>query len=551
MDWLLPCANLGGLAESIRGLDQAWPAANPMLLLAAIALPLLAGTLLLLTGESSPRRTRLVAALGYILPAALATWLWLSYLAADASGAYLFQNDWPTGLQAFGISLKTGLNGLSAPLLLLAGWVGLAAGLYSLSQDIPRAGAFHGLVLILLAGLMGIFATTDILFLYLFHEVALIPTFLTIGIWGGRGRRMAAMEMTLYLTLGAMLSLAGLIALYAESGAASFDLLQLGRHLALLPLSECWQRTVAGLLLVGLGTLVSLWPLHSWAPRGYAAAPAATAMLHAGVLKKFGLYTLLQIAWPMFPQGLAHWAAPLAWLALGNVVVIGLVTLAQRDLKLMLGYGSVMHMGYAFLGLATLSATGLGGTAFFLFAHGVSVALLFLLADALEKRTGTLEFADLGGLAAHTPTLAACFVAAMLASLGLPGLANFWGELAIFVALFDRSPWFAAAATSGLILSAIYGLRACSRIFFGEPGPALRERSSPPADLSEAEKAPVILLLALLLLVGFMPRTISGSIDDAIARMRPPSIPASACSPACADPAGPGPTAPAPEPTTP
>ena len=375
------------------------------------------------------------------------------------------------------------------------------------------------LLLTMQGGLLGVFASVDIFFFYFFHELALIPTFIMVGLWGGRDRNYAAMKMTIYLTAGALLSLLGLIAIYVKSGAQSFDLIELKAVLAHQSLAPTVQKYIFGLLLFGFGTLVSLWPLHTWAPLGYGAAPSSAAMLHAGVLKKFGLYGLIQIALPLLPVGAQTWAWPLALLAgIGNVLVIGLITLAQRDLKQMLGYSSVMHMGYCFLGIACLSTIGSGGVVLLMVAHGLSVALLFMLATSVHHRTHTFDLTEMGGLAQKTPVLAACFVAGTMASIGLPAFANFWGELAIFVALWKFSPGLTAVAVAGVVISAIYGLRAVARIFFGPPSEHLQQvmAQHPPADLGWGERLPALILLAALLGLGLYPQLLSRSIDQAL-----------------------------------
>jgi len=285
------------------------------------------------------------------------------------------------------------------------------------------------------------------------------------------------------------------------------------------PMASSAQKLIFPLLLFGFGILVSLWPFHSWAPLGYGSAPSATAMLHAGVLKKFGLYGLIQIALPLLPEGAAHWAWKLALLAaVGNVLVIGFVTLAQRDLKQMLGYSSVMHMGYCFLGIACLSTVGTGGVVLLMVAHGLSVALLFLLATSIHHRTHTFDLTEMGGLAQKTPVLAAFFVAATMASIGLPGFANFWGELTVFVALWKFSPLITAIAIAGVVISAIYGLRAAARVFFGPPTEALQRVTAahPPADLGWGERLPALLLLVALLFFGFYPKALSLPVDQAL-----------------------------------
>ena len=353
------------------------------------------------------------------------------------------------------------------PLFVMAGIVGFAAGLYAIQSQAERLKIYLMLLLIMQGGLMGVFASVDVFFFYFFHELALIPTFIMVGVWGGRDRSYAAMKMTIYLTAGAMISLVGLDRALREE-----RLQELRSHRAQgaisrrNPFAERCRITIFGLLMFGFGILVSLWPLHTWAPLGYGAAPSSNAMLHAGVLKKFGLYGLIQVGMPLLPAGAAHWAAPLAWLAvIGNVLIVGFITIAQRDLKQMIGYSSVMHMGYAFLGIAAGSALGIGGVVLMMVAHGLSVALLFLLATSVHHRTHTFAMDEMGGLAQKTPVLAALFVAATFASIGLPGFANFWGELTIFVALWKFSPLITALAVAGVVISAIYGLRSAARVF--------------------------------------------------------------------------------------
>ncbi len=491
---------------------------NAQLLQLAIATPLVAALIIAL---GLPKRfSTKLAAVAFVVPALIGLWLWKEFPAA-AGSRYVFQSNVNTGLEIFGISLKLGLNGVSLPMFLLAAIVGLAAGLYALRSGAERLKLYLMLLLVMHGGLLGVFASVNVFFFYFFHELALIPTFIMVGIWGGRDRNYAAMKMTIYLTIGAMLSLIGLIAIYVKSGAGSFDLVSLREALAADPLRVSLQKNIFGLLMFGFGILVSLWPFHTWAPLGYGAAPSSAAMLHAGVLKKFGLYGLIQIALPLLPAGAAWWAWKLALLAgIGNVLVIGFITMAQRDLKQMIGYSSVMHMGYCFLGIACLSTVGAGGVVLLMVAHGLSVALLFLLATSIHHRTHTFDLSEMGGLAQKTPVLAAFFVAATMASIGLPGFANFWGELTVFVSLWHYSPKLTAVAVAGVVISAIYGLRAAARVFFGPPSEHWQKVSAahPPADMGWGERIPAIILLAALLILGFYPRTVTDGIDHALSR---------------------------------
>jgi NADH-quinone oxidoreductase subunit M len=278
------------------------------------------------------------------------------------------------------------------------------------------------------------------------------------------------------------------------------------------------QKGIAALLIVGFGVLVSLFPFHSWAAPAYASAPAPTAMLHSGVLKKFGLYGLLRLAIPLLPIGMQDWLTPLLVLLLGNIIWVGFVTINQKRLDLMLGNSSVMHMGYIFLAIAALAAAGspavnaiaLPAAVLLMFAHGVSIAMQFSLADKIERSTGTLEMQDLGGLAKSAPKLAFLFGLVGMASIGLPGLANFAGESMVFLSAFRNyvpahglGPVQIACiiAIWGVVISAIYMLRAIRNIFHG---PTVRETEAA-ADLTCCDKLPAIILALALLAVGLYP----------------------------------------------
>lgn len=480
----------------------------------AFAIPLLCafGTLIF---RRDIETVKTLAWIGFLLPFVISVYAFLNFH-PDETGYAFLSNPVDTGLGQFGIHFQMGLNGISMPLYLLAGVVGLAAGIVAIHSNFKRLQLYLFLMLIMHSGLMGIFASIDIFYFYFFHELALIPTFIMIGIWGTHERQVAAIEMTIYLTLGALISLLGIIGLYVAAGdGASLNMIELKEHLAAHPIGKADQKTIYGLLLFGLGVLVSLFPTYTWAPRGYGAAPTSNAMLHAGVLKKFGMYGLIQVAAPLLPAGADAWSGGLITLALCNVVLIGFVVMAQTDLKQMVGYGSVMHMGYCFLGVATFSVTGIGGAVMLMVAHGMSVALLFLLSNYVQKRTIILDMPQLGGLASRTPVLAACFVAATMASIGLPGFGNFLGEFSIFNALWQHSGWVVALAATGILISAIYGLRAVSRVFFGEPSKRLAEHweKDAPKDLDTWERVPVFLLLAFMLLIGMKPLLVSDGIN--------------------------------------
>ena len=401
-------------------------------------------------------------------------------------------------------------DGMSAIMILLSVIVTLAA---VLTTKAPAGSErlHYGSSLLISAGALGAFASTDLFFFYAFHELALIPTFIMIGLFGRGDRREAAWKITIYLGVGSIVLLAGLLWLSSLTGT-----LDMNKMIAAAgTIDPSAQKGIAALLLIGFGTLVSLFPFHSWAAPAYASAPAPVAMLHAGVLKKFGLYGLLRLAIPLLPDGLQAWLTPLLILLLGNILWVGLVTISQKRLDGMLGNSSVMHMGYIFLAIAALIAMPSNPLAkpaavLLMFAHGISIALLFGLADRIERSTGSLDFTDLGGLAKSAPSLAFLFGIGAMASIGLPGLANFAGEVLVFLSTFQNYNGTAGLspvqitcilAIWGVVISAVYMLRAYRSVFHG---PSVKATESA-ADLTIVDRIPALLLILSLLAVGLYP----------------------------------------------
>src|SRR5437899_446194 len=375
------------------------------------------------------------------------------------------------------LSFTTGIDGLSLVMILLATIVTLAAVWFTGTIE-KYENAFYACLLFISGGAIGAFASIDLFFFYAFHELALIPTFLLIGIWGSGNRVAAAWKITIYLAIGSFILLLGLILLYQSFpvAARSFDIRALKAAAGLGQISADAQRHVYLLLLIGFGILISLFPFHTWAPEAYASAPAPAAMLHAGVLKKFGLYGLLRLAIPLVPAGAQYWTGLLVVLLLGNITYIGFVTIAQKRLDWMLGYSSVMHMGYIFLGFASANILGTTGAAVLMFAHGLSIALLFAMAGELRKRTGTLLLEDLGGLGKTMPFAGLAFGLGAFAAIGLPGFANFAAEILVFFGAFqngwemERFHIFQIATVLGLwgvVISAVYIPRAYRKPVMG------------------------------------------------------------------------------------
>jgi NADH-quinone oxidoreductase subunit M len=475
-----------------------------MILLFVVLFPIAAALAILLGAPA--RRTALWSA-GITLGATV--FLALGF-ESNSRGGYEMVTSFPVS-SGWNINFTLGLDGLSLMMLLLSAVV-LFAAIWFTGEIAQNRSAFYACLLFIGAGAIGAFASLDLFFFYAFHELALIPTFLLIGIWGTGDRQAAAWKITIYLATGSFILLLGLIMLYRAlpETARSFDFRVLQKSAILIPAKA--QGNIFLLLLLGFGILVSLFPFHTWAPQAYASAPAPAAMLHAGVLKKFGLYGLLRLALPLLPAGAQQYNTLLIYLLLGNIIYIGLVTIAQKRLDWMLGYSSVMHMGYIFLGIASGTLVGTTGAAVLIFAHGISIALLFAVAGEVRQRTGTLALQELGGLGKLMPFAGFAFGLAAFASIGLPGFSNFAGEVMVLFGTFrnganpERFTIYQVATVLGLwgvVISAVYMLRAYRAVFMGSMGETLNTIT----DLRPSLRIPIALLVAITIWFGFFPQT--------------------------------------------
>jgi NADH-quinone oxidoreductase subunit M len=415
------------------------------------------------------------------------------------------------------INYHVGLDGLNVGLLFMGAVVAFAATCVSWEIKTSEKG-FYILLLLMIGGIFGAFASLDLFFFYFFHELALVPTFIMIGLWGrGANKNYATFNLTLYLSLGALIALIGLIALYLQMPAneRTFSIPRIIEYFQAQPMTIAAQRWIFPLLMFGFGILVALWPFHTWAPLGYSAAPTPTAMLHAGVLKKFGLYGLIRVALPIMPDGAKHWLYILGILCLGNIIHSGWVAMRQRDLNLLIGNSSVAHMGFVFLGIASFNLIGVTGAVLVMVAHGFLAALSFGLSGYIHQQTGTLKIDELGGLLRRLPFIGAALLMAALAGCGLPGFANFAGELLVLFGAWKGMPIMAfaiIAAWGALIIAALYMLRAVRNVLHGP----LPERWSAVPDATPWRKLPFALLLAGLIGFGIFPRALTERIQPSV-----------------------------------
>jgi NADH-quinone oxidoreductase subunit M len=414
-------------------------------------------------------------------------------------------------LPQLGINYILGVDGVSMPMVLLNGLVIFTGALMSWNIE-NRAREYWILLLLLAGGVYGVFVSLDLFLFFVFYELAVLPMYLLIGIWGSTRKEYGAMKLTLYLMGGSAFVILGMVAVYFGSSLHTFDMRALSQS-ALFPRN--FQIAFFPPLFLGFAVLAGMFPFHTWSPTGHVAAPTAVSMLHAGVLMKLGAYGCLRAAMWLLPEGANFWLLPIAIATLINAVYGATIAMTQRDFKFMIGYSSVSHMGLTLMGLAAANEIGLLGSVLQMFAHGVMTALFFaVVGRMIYERTHTRQFPELGGLARVMPFAAFVFILAGLSSMGMPGFAGFWAEFNIFMGMWARYPLIAILAAISIPITAAYVLRAVYTVFFGE----LKDQSFlklPP--LTWQERAGAAILAVVLVVVGLYPALLTEPIRSGVA----------------------------------
>ncbi|HXG02899.1 MAG TPA: NADH-quinone oxidoreductase subunit M [Candidatus Binatia bacterium] len=485
--------------------------------------PFIGAVLIMFTARHSPLAVRLIAAISTGVSAVLSLWIYVAY-DRQAAG-FQFYEKVPL-VPPLGISYELAVDGISLLMVLLTAII-IFTGVFA-SWTIPvRSQEFYALLLALVTGVFGVFVSLDLFVFFLFYELAVLPMYLLIGIWGSSGavrprgpfawayretgvgsKEYAAMKLTLYLLFGSAFILVGILALWVAGGASSFSFLDLEA----VTFQPGVQRWVFLAFYVGFGILAGIWPLHTWSPDGHASAPTAVSMLHAGVLMKLGAYGVVRLGMGLLPEG----AAELVWLvgtiACINIVWGALSAMAQTDLKYVIAYSSVSHMGIVMLGAATLTEAGLNGSVFQMFAHGIMTGLFFALVGLVYEKAHSREIGRMGGFGHAMPGIATAFTVGGLSSLGLPATAGFVAELLTFMGAWRSDHrWWLFPAVAGTFLTAVYVLRVTKQIFWGPPSPHF-------SDLEDArgpEWVALVVLVAVIVLFGVAPGLALAPVDTA------------------------------------
>ncbi len=503
--------------------------------------PLVFAVLVALLPKNEKGQIRSVTFLGMLANLGLCVWAWSRFLPMNPAEFQLeYRLAW---IDEIGLSYHVGIDGLAAALVLLTGFLGPLVVMASWTYIDDRVKEFHLALLVLQTAMLGALCAIDTLLFYIFFEAMLIPMYLLIGVWGSEERQMAAMKFFLYTLVGSVLMLVALLAVYfiaAPAGARSFDyatiyngLLSASRELstyvsnpsdpALAALSPT-ARTLHdygpwlfGAFALAFAIKVPMFPLHTWLPDAHVQAPAAGSIILAGVMLKMGTFGFWRFAIPLFPVAARQFQWLIALLAVVGIVYGALMCLAQRDIKKLIAYSSVSHLGYCMLGMIALTSEGATGSAYQMLNHGVSTGALFLLFGFLYERRHARLMSDYGGIAKVMPVFSALFLVVTFSSIAVPGTNGFIGEFLVLLGSFKSNlpMWMSVMATSGVILGAAYMLWMVQKVFFGQ---LTHEQNHHLKDLGLRELAAVLPFVALIAVMGLRPQPILDVINHSTQR---------------------------------
>ncbi len=486
-----------------------------------IFLPLVGMVLIVLMKKEQHTAIRWVAAVfsGLTLLVSLA-----ALLSFDPSSGMQLQINVPW-IQAFNVNYHVGVDGLSMPLIVLTTLLTFLCVLYSWRIE-HRVRDYMAFFMLLLTGMLGVFCALDFFLFYVFWEVSLVPMYFLIGIWGGPRREYAAIKFFLYTLVGSLGMLLAILALYFHSTPHTFDMLELARQ---MPMARAgiWGGLVFWGLFLGFAIKVPLFPFHTWLPDAHVEAPTAGSVILAGVLLKMGTYGFVRVSLPIVPHECQKYALVLAVLGVISIIYGALCAMAQTDLKKLIAYSSVNHMGYVMLGIAaaagaaavpglvTSSTTALNGAVLQMFNHGIITGALFFLVGVVYDRAHTRDIDAFGGLAKTMPVYAGIMMVACFASLGLPGLSGFVGEFMVFIGAFGTYPLLTGLSLLGVVITAAFFLMVIQRAFLGEVNIQWQSLK----DIDGGELAATVPLCILMLAIGIYPMPVINLINSAMVNL--------------------------------
>ncbi len=483
--------------------------------------PIVAGVIILFMPKDKATLIKSIAAAGAFVSLVVAVYMFVAYDRSAGATQYQFVEKVPW-VPSLGISYHIGGDGISLVMMLLTGIVGFMGVLISWGiKDRPRE--FNAFFMFLVAGVFGVFVSLDLFLLLVFYEFSIFPMYFLISNWGSTRKEYAAMKLTLYLLVGSIIALVGILAVYFSAdpvamglpaGQRTFDMLLLQRGNIPLEVQRFWFLPI----FIGFGVLAGIWPFHNWSPDGHVAAPTAVSMIHAGVLMKLGAYAALT-AVRLLPQAAKEQLPFVIFLVTVNVVYGAAIAMVQKDFKYVIGFSSVSHMGLVTMGFATMNQVGLNGAVLQMWSHGIMTACFFAVVGIIYDRAHTRQIPELGGWAKYVPLVAVAFIVGGLVSMGMPGFSGFVAELQIFMGLWNGPsngvivPWYpiiAIIAIWGVILTAAYVMRVLQQVFFGEWDPHKWHDLRP---INFGDKLALVTFMALMIIVGLFPTLLMNTIS--------------------------------------
>ncbi len=457
--------------------------------------PLIGMAVILALPKNRPNLVKWTAAITSAIPLGLGIWIFLNFDRGTSGLQFVERAPW---IRAFNIDYFMGIDGLSVPLILLTVLLSFLCMFASWGINKMVKGYF-AMFLLLETGMLGVFCALDFFLFYIFWEVMLLPMYFLIGIWGGPRREYAAIKFFLYTLFGSVLMLLAMLALYFQHDPHTFDMTRLWGETGAY--GHSFQLVIYVALFIGFAIKVPVFPFHTWLPDAHVEAPTAISVILAGVLLKMGTYGILRISFPMLPIATQYFAYALGVLGVINIIYGALCAMAQKDLKKLVAYSSISHMGYVLLGMAALTPAGMNGAVLQMFNHGTTTAMLFLLVGVIYDRAHHREIEGFGGLALQMPVYTGIVAVAFFASLGLPGLSGFISEALVFLGAFPVFRGLTMIAVVGIVLTAGYILWTLQRMFLGK----LNEKYKTLPDINGRELFTLVPLAIIVIILGVWP----------------------------------------------
>ncbi|MBS0152046.1 MAG: NADH-quinone oxidoreductase subunit M [Nitrospira sp.] len=502
---------------------------------------------LIFVSNRQPLLVRGIAASAAFVSLAASLYIFYGYDTVQGGFQFVQKFAWSKEL---GIALYLGVDGIGTPLV-LASSILLFAGIFVSWHIKDRAKEFYIWLLILAAATIGVFMSLDLFFLYFFYEMSVIPMYLLLGMWGSHTKKYlemtdpeglkqrdsvgfifnfgsnskeyAAMKLVLFLSAFAVAALMGILLIYKFSGLNTFDILVLREQANLMNipvLGTTLDKIIWVLVFFGFASIAPIWPLHSWSPVGHAAAPAATSMLHAGVLMKLGHFSIIRVAFEILPETTRELMPIAAVLCMFSIIYGGFVAFYAKDTKYVIGYSSSSHMGYVFLGMAALNYISLSGAVIYMFAHAMATGMLFAMAGWVYDQTHTRDIPSLGGLSNKMPFISGCFIVGCMASIGMPGTVNFVAEIMIVVGSWNKYPLQVIVAMLGIVLTLAYLFKMMRGLFYG---PMNQKYSHAHDAVGTVDRLPLLMMITISIGFGIFPMhlydVVRSGVDPLIARI--------------------------------